>query len=101
MSDDGDKIVDKHSGYVIRTIEYDKSEGFDEAGYRVVSREVLEKDIGEVLIDMSYKEMPSLQSPDSEMIYRVLAALDTSLGIKTESQYDFVFERLQMKSIII
>ncbi len=90
ISDDGDKIVDKHSGYVIRTIEYDKSEGFDEAGYRVVSREVLEKDIGEVLIDMSYKEMPSLQSPDSEMIYRVLAALDTSLGIKTDSQYDFV-----------
>ena len=39
---------------------------------------------------MSYKEMPSLQSPDSEMIYRVLAALDTSLGIKTDSQYDFV-----------
>ena len=55
ISDDGDKIVDKHSGYVIRTIEYDNSEGFDEAGYRIVSREVLEKDIGEVLIDMSYK----------------------------------------------
>ena len=90
ISDDGDKIVDKHSGYVIRTIEYDNSEGFDEAGYRIVSREVLEKDIGEVLIDMSYKEMPKLQSEDSEMIYRVLSAMDKSMGINTESQYDFV-----------
>jgi len=80
ISDDGDKIVDKHSGYVIRTIEYDNSEGFDEAGYRIVSREVLEKDIGEVLIDMSYKEMPKLQSEDSEMIYRVLSAMDKSMG---------------------
>ncbi len=90
ISDDGDKIVDKHSGYVIRFIEYDNSEGFDEAGYRIVSREVLEKDIGEVLIDMSYKEMPKLQSEDSEMIYRVLSAMDKSMGINTESQYDFV-----------
>ncbi len=90
ISDDGDKIVDKHSGYVIRTIEYDNSEGFDEAGYRVVSREVLEKDIGDVLIDMSHKEMPKLQSADSEMIYKVLSALDKSLGINTESEYDFV-----------
>lgn len=90
ISDDGDKIVDKHSGYIIRTIEYDNSEGFDEAGYRIVSREVLEKDIGEVLIDMSYKEMPKLESEDSEMIYKVLSAMDKSMGINTESQYDFV-----------
>ena len=37
---------------LFRTIEYDNSEGFDEAGYKIISREVLEKDIGEVLIDM-------------------------------------------------
>ena len=34
--------------------------------------------------------MPKLQSADSEMIYKVLAALDKSLGINTESEYDFV-----------
>ena len=34
--------------------------------------------------------MPKLQSEDSEMIYRVLSAMDKSMGINTESQYDFV-----------
>jgi hypothetical protein len=94
LSDDGEKVVDKHSGYVIRTIEYDSGEGFNEAGYKIVSREVLERDIGEVLIDMSHKEMPGLQSPDADMIYKVLATLDKSMGIRMESEYDFVISNV-------
>ena len=94
ISDDGEKVVDKYSGYIIRTIEYDTSEGFDDAGYKIVSREVLEKDIGDVLIDMSHKEMPQLQSPDAEMIYKVLSMLDRSMGINTESEYDFVISNV-------
>jgi len=94
ISDDGEKIVDKYSGYVIRTIEYDTGEGFDDAGYKIVSREVLEKNIGDVLIDMSHKEMPQLQSPDADMIYKVLSMLDRSMGINTESEYDFVISNV-------
>ena len=37
ISDDGDKIVDKFSGYTIRMIEFDDAEGFDDAGYKIVS----------------------------------------------------------------
>ena len=40
LSDDGDKVVDRHSGYIIRSIDYDESEGYDEAGFKIVSREV-------------------------------------------------------------
>ena len=94
ISDDGEKVVDKYSGYVIRTIEYDTGEGFDDTGYKIVSREVLEKDIGEVIINMSHKEMPQLQSPDAEMIYKVLSMLDRSMGINTESEYDFVISNV-------
>jgi len=94
ISDDGEKVVDKYSGYVIRTIEYDTGEGFDEAGYKIVSREVLERDIGDVIINMSHKEMPALQSPDAEMIYKVLSMLDRSMGINTESEYDFVISNV-------
>ena len=97
ISDDGEKVVDKYSGYVIRTIEYDTGEGFDDAGYKIVSREVLEKDIGDVMINMSHKEMPQLQSPDAEMIYKVLSMLDRSMGIDTESEYDFVISNVLKK----
>jgi len=90
LSDDGEKVVDKYSGYVIRTIEYDTGEGFDDAGYKIVSREVLQKNIGDVLIDMSFKEMPQLQSPAADMILKVLSSLDKSMGINTDSQYEFI-----------
>lgn len=94
ISDDGDKIVDKHSGYVIRFIEYDRSEGFDEAGYRIVSREVLEKDIGDVITELSYKQPASLKTPDADMILRVLSAMDNSIGIDISSDYEFIINNV-------
>ena len=42
LSDNGDKWVDKHSGYIIKNIDFDKEEGYDAKGYKVVSREVIE-----------------------------------------------------------
>lgn len=38
ISDDGDKIVDRYSGYVIRMMEYSDKEGFDEGGHAIVHR---------------------------------------------------------------
>jgi hypothetical protein len=92
ISDDGEKVVDKYSGYVIRTIEYDTGEGFDEAGYKIVSREVQEKNVGDVLINMSHKE--KVQSDDTEMILKVLRMLDKSMGISTESEFDFIISNV-------
>jgi len=94
ISDDGEKVVDKYSGYVIKTIEYDTGEGYDETGYKIVSREVQQQNIGDVLISMSNKEMPKLQSTDAEMIFNVLRILDKSMGINTESEYDFVISNV-------
>jgi hypothetical protein len=90
ISDDGDKIVDKHSGYVIRNIDYDKGEGYDEAGYKIVSREVLEEDIGNVLMNVQLKSQTKLESPDSKMVLRVISALDNSIGINIQSEYEFI-----------
>ena len=42
LSDNGDKWVDKYSGYIIKNIDFDKEEGYDAKGYKVVTREVIE-----------------------------------------------------------
>ena len=34
ISDDGDMWVDKHSGYIIKRIEFDTDEGFTEEGFK-------------------------------------------------------------------
>ena len=92
LSDDGDKIVDKHSGFTIRMIEYDTSEGYDATGYKVVSREVLEEDIGNILMNVSQNVNKSKTSLDGDMIVRVISTMDKSMGIHLESEYDFIIK---------
>ena len=44
ISDDGDAIVDKHSGYVISKIEFVREELFDEHGFKIQTSRVMEVD---------------------------------------------------------
>ena len=53
-SDDGDKVIDKFSGYTITNIEYDTAEGYNKQGFKILSRYVeeddkVEKDMDNVL----------------------------------------------------
>ena len=41
VGDDGDTVVDKYSGYIIKTIDFDTDEGFTEEGFRRVTRSEL------------------------------------------------------------
>jgi hypothetical protein len=50
ISEDGDAWTDKYSGYVIKQIDMDTDEGYDAAGYKLQTRAVIEKSIGETLI---------------------------------------------------
>ena len=43
LSDDGDKVIDQHSGYVIDVIEFDTDEGYDKtSGFKIKTREIME-----------------------------------------------------------
>ena len=45
ISDDGDSWIDKHSGYVIKKIEHTGDEGYDESGFKMISRDIMEEDV--------------------------------------------------------
>ena len=42
ISDDGDAIVDRHSGYVIAHIEWENEELYDERGFKIKTGDVME-----------------------------------------------------------
>jgi hypothetical protein len=42
LSDNGDKWVDKYSGYIIKNIEFDYDEGYTETGFKNTSRGIVE-----------------------------------------------------------
>ena len=50
LSNDGDKLVDKYSGFTIKYIELDTDEGYNAEGYKNKSRDLLKDDDGDLLL---------------------------------------------------
>jgi len=98
LSDDGDAIVDKHSGYVIRKIDFSTEEGYDEAGYRVTTRALLEKDLGTVLLEKMGETNTTeriFENPKNEMIYIVIRSICKNIDVSVDAIYEFTLKHGQ------
>ena len=91
LSEDGDAIVDKYSGYVIRKIDFATEDGFTVEGFRITSHAIMEKDLGTVVMEnLGKKETRVFENEISELIYAIFSFLSTSIGIPTDAIQDFV-----------
>ena len=88
ISDDGDAWVDKHSGYSIVPIDYDDDEGYNEAGFKVQTRAVLEEDLG--MGDKVATGAMRYSDPLSKSIARTAAGLASFLGVPIEASLAFI-----------
>ena len=93
-SDDGDKWVDKYSGFYISSdITFDFSEGYDKNGYKIRSREIMEEDDADKL--RKERIMDTTQTYSTLLAKRVediLKTFDEKLYISTKAQYNFVIK---------
>lgn len=111
LADNGDAIVDKHSGFVIRAIDFSNVAEFDEAGFKVVGGDVEEATVfeemrGEVQrtrtvkaddpdIEKTINEM-QYNEPETEMIHKVIMAICDFMGIKlSASMGEFVIRNVK------
>ena len=92
LSDDGDAIVDKHTGYVLRKIDFSAEEGFDEAGFRVTTNAVVdERDIGAMVLDALSsssninRKDKVFENPTAQAAYNVFRTLSENMGIEKDS----------------
>ena len=91
MSDDGDSIVDRYSGYVIKRIDFIEEEGYDEAGFKIVTHEVMEKDASVQLVELMGKVKDRVfENETTEMVYKIYSAIMRNIGIPEEGIDDFV-----------
>ena len=91
LSDDGDSIVDKHSGFVLRKIDFSSEEGFDESGFHITSHDILEKDLGTTVSELIHKpEKRVFENEEMESIYNVLSTICSNLDIPIDSIEEFV-----------
>ena len=92
ISDDGNAWVDKHSGYVIGRIDFDTEEGYDEQGFKINTRDLLQVDISEKImgnIDET-KKGHEYENPIARLISNVVYAMTSFMGIDLSNQRDFI-----------
>ena len=88
LSDDGDKWVDKHTGFTIKMTDLTAEEGYDSSGYKKVSRDVLEKE-SILNIDVGPTEY---DNPNAQTIFNIVSSLSSFLGINISASYDFIIK---------
>ena len=88
ISDDGDAWVDKHSGYILKLIEFDVSEGYETSGAKIISRDLLEQDLGSTIL--SEKEDDMFVSEDARTIINIVQSMQSFMGISIINQKEFI-----------
>ena len=87
-SDDGDKWVDKHSGWAFCSIDLDVEEGYEESGFKASTRSVLDKDIEIGGVGLTNKL--TFDTPESKIVSNVVDTVSFAMGVNIASQKIFI-----------
>ena len=87
LSADGDKVVDKHSGYVIKYKEASNVEGYTESGYKVVSRDIMDDDGNDFMNQVTVIVDPKYKSPRAKQINDIIDSFNKEIGISLNEEY--------------
>ena len=86
ISDDGDCVVDKYSGYILRKIDFVTQETYNEQGFVVQTHDIMEKDVTEHILDVLTKQVkPVHENELNTMLYNVAHTISTSMGVSFDS----------------
>lgn len=91
-SDDGDKWVDKYSGYTIKYVDFDLEEGYEESGFKISTRAMLEKELSEGLIMGPQSQGKKILTPQGQTVSNIITALESFMGVNLEDQREFIIK---------
>ena len=94
ISDDGDAYVDKYSGYFIKKIAFDTEEGFTEEGFKLKTREKLEQDLGDAILQQVKDDDTKnpVETEEEKTISNIINAIagPGGMGIDLSSDKKFI-----------
>jgi len=95
ISDDNSCWVDKYSGYIIKKIEFNNDEGYDESGYKLNTKEILENDY-----NVNLQNIKSL-NPDIDTIKLITKSITQFIGINIDNHINFLITNvLKIQALI-
>lgn len=92
LSEDQDSIIDKHSGAVLRRIDFVNEDIFDESGFKITSHAIMEKELGDLVMDVktSKKVKRVFDSEITEEIYNISNTICRNIDIPLDNMEEFV-----------
>ena len=87
ISDDNNYWVDKYSGYIIKRIDFSSDEGYDDQGFKLNTKEIIE---GEYEMDNN----PKLFNPDINVITMLLRSISQQIGINISNHYEMIINNI-------
>ena len=85
ISNDGDKIVDKYSGYLIKYIESSNDEGYSQEGFKIVSRDVMQEE--KSILNNSTTKDRNFESPLAIQIKKIIKTMNSNINITLKDSY--------------
>ena len=116
ISDDGEAWVDKYSGALIKKIEHITEEGFDDAGFRLITRDIIEADLGEGVLKVAKPAaatgagagagagaaggggltgmsiIEKYDSPNARIINNIVTTMTGYMGIDLHTEREFIIQ---------
>jgi len=89
ISDDNNFWVDKHSGYIIKAIEFDNDEGYDDKGFKVFTREQLENDYA-----INLQPIAKSLNPNVQVIINIIKAMSLMMGINISHNHELIINNV-------
>ena len=98
ISDDGDSFVDKYSGYFIKKIEFDSEEGYTEEGFKLKTREEMERDLGDHILEMANgeKQTGKVLTGEAKLVSNIIYAITGpgGMAIDLSNQREFIIDNV-------
>ena len=96
ISDDGDKIIDKYSGRIIKMIDFDVEEGYNEEGFRIVTRSILEQDISNKTFSTQAvkRDIKKYITNESKIINNIIETLSANMKVDVDYYHDFIIKKV-------
>lgn len=98
ISDDGNAFVDKYSGFFIKNIDFNTEEGYTEEGFKLKTRDKLEKDLGDAVLEMlsPSDQDTSKLTKEEQSILNIIKTITGPNGmmINLENEHEFIINNV-------
>jgi len=97
ISDDNNNWVDKHSGYIIKNIDFSSDEGYDEAGFKLNTNAVMGNEYNIKFDETNAPKDKTYEDTVKGMITRVIHKMSDEMEINIEPQHEFIINTVITK----